>query len=194
MFLGFFEMTLRSEESIKVIPVLLQAEKSHLHLPLKPMTSGLSLNTYRSNSELETKPNNPEGFVLSNFSTAWTTAVFPCKFHLPTARASGEEKRKVLWLETKAQQRDAAKDPIQMHWPASFWPPEHWKLDFFFILKAAEQIYEPTRTKRFLCASRTSINFSALPEKTLKSPPGVKNRFFIWILHALPAHGSKLLY
>lgn len=38
-------MMLRSEENIKVIQVLLQAEKSHLHLPLKLMTSGLSLNT-----------------------------------------------------------------------------------------------------------------------------------------------------
>lgn len=70
LFLFFSEMTLRSEESIKVIEVLQQAEKFHLRLPLKPMTSGLSLNIYRSNSKLETKPNNPKGFVLGNFSTA----------------------------------------------------------------------------------------------------------------------------
>lgn len=113
----FFEMTLGSEESIGIIQVLsllLQAEKLHPHFPLKPMTSGLGLplNAYRSNSKLETKPNNPKGFVFSNFSTAWTTAVFLCKFHLSTARAPGGERSKVLRLEKKPQHRDAAKNQI----------------------------------------------------------------------------------
>lgn len=117
-FFPFFEMTLGSKASIRIIQVLLlllKAKEFHLHIPLKPVTSGLGpfLKAYRRNSKLETKPNNPKGFAFSNFSTAWTTAVFLYKFHLSTARAPGEGSSEVLWLETKAQQGDAAKDQIQ---------------------------------------------------------------------------------
>lgn len=137
-------MTLGSEESIRIIQVLLQAEKFHPHFPLKPTTSGLglSVNAYRSNPKVETKPNNPKGFVFSNFSTAWTTAVFLCKFHLSTARASGEERSKVLRLETKTQHRCSKRSNAvllpailcsPMHWSSSFCAsPEGWRLDFLF--------------------------------------------------------------
>lgn len=75
LFLFFFEMTLGSIAGFRIIEVLLlllKAEEFHLHIPLKPVTSGLGpfLNAYRRNSELETKPNNLKGFAFSNFSTA----------------------------------------------------------------------------------------------------------------------------
>lgn len=75
LFLHFFDITLGSKTSIRIIQVLLlllKAEEFHLHIPLKPVTSGLGpfLNAYRRNSKLETEPNNPKGFAFSNFSTA----------------------------------------------------------------------------------------------------------------------------
>lgn len=75
LFLLFSEMALGSKASLRITQVLLlllKAEEFHLHIPLKPMTSGLGpfLNAYRRNSKLETKTNNPKGFAFSNFSTA----------------------------------------------------------------------------------------------------------------------------
>lgn len=75
LFLHFFDITLGSKTSIRIIQVLLlllKAEEFHLHIPLKPVTSGLGpfLNAYRRNPKLETEPNNPKGFAFSNFSTA----------------------------------------------------------------------------------------------------------------------------
>lgn len=144
--------------------------KFHLHIPLKLMTSGLGpfLNAYRRNSKLETKPNNPKGFAFSNFSnfsTAWTTAVFLYKFHLTTARATRRGKQwSAIGNKNSTWRCSKGSSPVLLQ--ARLWPQTHWfssccarTLEVglsFFILRGTERNYEPTRTKRFLCTTGTS--------------------------------------
>lgn len=192
LFLSFFEITLGSKISIRIIQVLLlllKAEEFHLHIPLKPMTPGLGLflNAYRRNSKLESKPNNPKGFAFSNFSTAWTTAVFLYKFHFSTARAPGEESSKVGWkekLNMEMQQKIKSRSAARL-WPLTHWfsscCARHLTLDFLFSSsRVQKEIMSQPGLKGFSAPLEHANNFSDLFSNKTWVSTGSKNQ----VLHS----------
>lgn len=185
LFLGSCEMTLRSEESIMIVQallLLLQAEKFHLHFPLKPITLGLGLSLMLTGTIQSWRHLSSATFPqleLQLFSFANQIPPLNCQ-----SIRRGKAQSAMVGNKSSTRRCSKRSNPVLlpaklcslMHWSSAFCAsPEHLRLDFLFpSSRLQNKVMSQPGLKAFSTPLEPAPNFSDLCKK-IKVFPGSKN-------------------